>query len=50
MAAVMPGGRMSENSSAISTALAGVVSLGSRTMVLPAASAGAHFQTAIIIG
>ncbi|GAA2540758.1 hypothetical protein GCM10010210_08870 [Pseudonocardia hydrocarbonoxydans] len=45
-----PGGRMSANSSAIRTALAGVVSLGLRTMVLPAASAGANFQTAIIIG
>jgi hypothetical protein len=45
-----PGGRMSANSSAMWTVLAGVVSDGLRTMVLPAASAGANFQTAIIIG
>src|SRR5689334_4853240 len=45
-----PGGRTSANSSAISTVLAGVVSLGLSTIVLPAASAGANFQTAIIIG
>jgi hypothetical protein len=45
-----PGGSRSANSSAISTVLAGVVSLGLRTIVLPAASAGANFQTAIIIG
>ena len=37
-------------SSAIRTVDAGVVSLGLRTTVLPAASAGANFQTAIIIG
>ena len=36
--------------SAISTVEAGVVSDGLRTTVLPAASAGANFQTAIIIG
>ena len=36
--------------SAISTVEAGVVSDGFRTTVLPAASAGANFQTAIIIG
>ena len=45
-----PGGSTSANSSAISTALAGVVSEGLRTIVLPAASAGANFHTAIIIG
>ena len=36
--------------SAISTVEAGVVSDGLRTTVLPAASAGANFHTAIIIG
>lgn len=36
--------------SAISTVEAGVVSEGLRTTVLPAASAGANFHTAIIIG
>ena len=36
--------------SAISTEEAGVVSEGLRTTVLPAASAGANFHTAIIIG
>ncbi len=36
--------------SAISTVDAGVVSDGLSTTVLPAASAGANFQTAIIIG
>ncbi len=36
--------------SAISKAVTGVVSEGFSTMVLPAASAGANFQTAIIIG
>ena len=41
---------MSANSSAIFTVLAGVVSDGLSTIVLPAASAGANFQTAIIIG
>ena len=34
----------------MSTVLIGVVSDGLSTTVLPAASAGAHFQTAIIIG
>ena len=34
----------------MSSALTGVVPDGLSTMVLPAASAGAHFQTAIIIG
>ena len=34
----------------MSSALTGVVSDGLSTMVLPAASAGAHFHTAIIIG
>ena len=41
---------MSANSSAMCTALAGVVSDGLRTIVLAAARAGANFQTAIIIG
>ena len=41
---------MSPKSSAILTVLAGVVSEGFSTSVLPAASAGANFQTAIIIG
>ena len=36
--------------SAISTVEAGVVSDGLSTTVLPAAIAGANFQTAIIIG
>jgi hypothetical protein len=45
-----PGGRNSAAISAISNALTGVVSLGLRTTVLPAASAGANFQIAIIIG
>lgn len=36
--------------SAISTVEAGVVSEGLRTTVLPAASAGANFHTAIIMG
>ena len=37
-------------SSAMSSVVTGVVSDGLSTMVLPAASAGANFQTAIIIG
>ena len=45
-----PGGRNSAISSAIQTVLAGVVSDGLSTIVLPAASAGAHFHTAIIAG
>ena len=45
-----PGGRNWLISSAISSVEAGVVSDGLSTIVLPAASAGAHFQTAIIIG
>jgi hypothetical protein len=45
-----PAGRNSAAISAISSAVSGVVSLGLRTMVLPAASAGAIFQIAIIIG
>src|SRR3954463_15621739 len=45
-----PGGGVSANSSAMWAVLAGVVSDGLRTMVSPAASAGANFQTAIIIG
>ena len=45
-----PGGRNSCMIRAISTVLTGVVSDGLSTTVLPAASAGANFQTAIIIG
>jgi hypothetical protein len=45
-----PGGRNSPIRSAISRVEAGVVSEGLSTMVLPAARAGAHFQTAIIMG
>ena len=45
-----PSGRNSAITSAIHTVLAGVVSDGLSTIVLPAASAGAHFQTAIIAG
>ena len=45
-----PGGRNSAAISASSSVVSGVVSLGLRTTVLPAARAGAIFQTAIIIG
>ena len=45
-----PSGRNSDMISAISRVEAGVVSDGFSTMVLPAASAGAHFHTAIING
>ncbi len=45
-----PGGRNSAAISAISSVDTGVVSDGLRTTVLPAAMAGANFQTAIIIG
>ena len=45
-----PGGRNSAAISAIRTVVAGVVSDGLRTVVHPAAIAGANFQTAIIIG
>src|SRR5215207_3846852 len=45
-----PGGRNSAAISARSVVVAGVVSLGLRTTALPAAIAGANFQTAIIIG
>jgi hypothetical protein len=45
-----PAGKNSAAISAIRTDEAGVVSDGLRTTVLPAASAGANFQTAIIIG
>jgi hypothetical protein len=45
-----PGGRNSAAISASSGVVAGVVSLGFRTTVLPAAMAGANFHTAIIIG
>ncbi len=47
---ITPGGRNSCMSSAIRTLLTGVVSDGFSTTQLPAAIAGAHFQTAIIIG
>ena len=45
-----PFGKNSDMTSAINTVDAGVVSLGFRTTVFPAAIAGAHFHTAIIIG
>ena len=45
-----PGGKISAATSASITVVTGVVSDGLRTTVLPAASAGAIFQTAIIIG
>ena len=45
-----PGGRNSAISSAIQALLAGVVSEGLSTIVLPAAIAGAHFQTPISAG
>jgi hypothetical protein len=45
-----PSGKNSAMISAIRTVEAGVVSDGLRTIAFPAASAGAHFQTAIIIG
>ena len=45
-----PGGRNSAAISASRVVLAGVVSLGLSTTVLPAAMAGANFHTAIIIG
>ena len=45
-----PGGRNSAAISASSSVDAGVVSDGFSTTVLPAASAGAIFQTAIISG
>ena len=45
-----PGGKNSAAISAISAVVTGVVSLGLSTTQLPAASAGAIFQTAIIIG
>ncbi len=45
-----PAGRNSAAISASRPVVAGVVSLGLSTTVLPAARAGANFQTAIIIG
>jgi hypothetical protein len=45
-----PGGRNSAAISARRVVVAGVVSDGFSTTVLPAAMAGANFQTAIIIG
>ena len=50
MTFITPGGRNSLISSAIISVLTGVVSDGLSTTVLPAAIAGAHFHTAIIIG
>ena len=46
----VPAGRNSEASSASRRVLSGVVSLGLRTTVLPAASAGPIFHTAISSG
>jgi hypothetical protein len=45
-----PGGKMSAASSASLTVVTGVVSAGFSTTVLPVASAGPIFQTAIISG
>ena len=45
-----PDGKISEMYSASMSVVSGVCSEGFRTTVLPAASAGASFQTAIIIG
>ena len=45
-----PGGKNSAMISAINSVVTGVVSDGFSTTALPAAIAGAHFQTAIIIG
>ena len=45
-----PAGRNSAAISASSSVVSGVVSLGLSTTVLPAASAGAIFHIAIIIG
>ena len=45
-----PGGRNSAQISARRVVVTGVVSLGLSTTVLPAATAGANFHTAIIIG
>ena len=45
-----PGGSTSAASSAKRTVVIGVVSAGFSTTVLPAASAGANFQIAIISG
>src|SRR6185312_940854 len=45
-----PGGKNSPAISAIIAVVTGVVSLGLSTGQLPAASAGAYFQTAIISG
>ena len=45
-----PGGRNSAAISASSSVDTGVVSEGLSTTALPAAMAGANFQTAIIIG
>ncbi len=45
-----PSGRNSDMISAIRRVEAGVVSDGFSTMALPAAMAGAHFHTAIIVG
>ena len=47
---ITPAGKNSLMTFAINTVDIGVVSDGFKTTVLPAAIAGAHFQTAIIIG
>ena len=47
---ITPGGNTSEASSASRSVVRGVISDGFRTTVLPAASAGAIFQAAIISG
>ena len=47
---ITPSGKNSCINSAIQRVETGVVSLGFKTTVFPAAIAGAHFQTAIIIG
>ena len=46
----VPEGRNSEATSARSRVVSGVVSLGFKTIVLPAASAGAIFQIAMSRG
>ena len=47
---ITPAGKNSAHISANKVVLTGVVSLGLRTTVFPAAIAGANFHTAIIIG
>ena len=50
MTLTTPGGQTSASSSASRSAVSGVCSEGLSTTVLPAASAGAIFQAAIISG